>query len=160
MPRGIAGLLIAAILAAAMSNLSAALNSLSSSSMMDLYLRFRPNLDENKRLKLSRLATVVWAVVLFALAVIALHRVGEWSKSMQIASVALWRTPGSIPTRSADKTRQPERRNHRYDLRLWDGTLFVAWHSRPLDMVGSVGTTVTFIVGYLASLLWTPTESL
>ena len=42
MPHGIAGLLIAAILAAAMSNLSAALNSLSSSSIMDFYLRFRP----------------------------------------------------------------------------------------------------------------------
>src|ERR1700721_545326 len=42
MPHGIWGLLIAAILAAAMSNLSAALNSLSSSSMMDFCLRFRP----------------------------------------------------------------------------------------------------------------------
>src|SRR5213079_3167075 len=39
MPHGISGLLIAAILAAAMSNLSAALNSLSSSTMVDLYLR-------------------------------------------------------------------------------------------------------------------------
>ena len=45
MPHGISGLLIAAILAAAMSNLSAALNSLSSSSIMDFYLRFRPVLD-------------------------------------------------------------------------------------------------------------------
>src|SRR6267378_3293011 len=89
MPRGTAGLLIAAILAAAMSNLSAALNSLSSSSMMDLYLRFRPNLEENKRLKLSRLATVVWAVVLFGLAVIALHRVGRVIEvGLQIASIA------------------------------------------------------------------------
>src|SRR5438874_1012121 len=41
MPHGISGLLIAAILAAAMSNLSAALNSLSSSTVMDLYLRLR-----------------------------------------------------------------------------------------------------------------------
>ena len=46
MPHGIAGLLIAAILAAAMSNLSAALNSLSSSSMMDFYFRFRAGLVE------------------------------------------------------------------------------------------------------------------
>ena len=38
MPAGIAGLMIAAILAAAMSNLSAALNSLTSSSMVDFYL--------------------------------------------------------------------------------------------------------------------------
>ena len=89
MPRGIAGFLIAAILAAAMSNLSAALNSLSSSSMMDLYLRFRPNLDENKRLQISRRATVAWAVVLFGLAVIALHWVGRVVEAgLQIASVA------------------------------------------------------------------------
>ena len=40
MPHGISGLLIAAILAAAMSNLSAALNSLSSSAIMDFYARF------------------------------------------------------------------------------------------------------------------------
>src|ERR1700720_4423453 len=42
MPHGISGLLIAAILAAAMSNLSAALNSLSSSAIMDFYVRLRP----------------------------------------------------------------------------------------------------------------------
>src|SRR5947208_8081235 len=41
MPHGISGLLIAAILAAAMSNLSAALNSLSSSSVFDFYLRHK-----------------------------------------------------------------------------------------------------------------------
>src|SRR5205085_12024551 len=89
MPRGIAGLLIAAILAAAMSNLSAALNPLSSSSMMDLYLRYRPNLDESTRLKISRRATVGWAIVLFALAVIALHWVGRVVEAgLQIASIA------------------------------------------------------------------------
>jgi len=57
--------LIAAILAAAMSNLSAALNSLSSSTMFDFYFRFRPVTDEKKRLQLSRLANVMWALVLF-----------------------------------------------------------------------------------------------
>ena len=41
MPVGIAGLLVAAILAAAMSNLSAALNSLSSTTVVDFYMRFR-----------------------------------------------------------------------------------------------------------------------
>jgi hypothetical protein len=90
MPHGIAGLLIAAILAAAMSNLSAALNSLSSSSMMDFYLRFRPRSNEESgRLRLARLATVGWALVLFALAVLALHRVGRVVEvGLQIASVA------------------------------------------------------------------------
>ena len=89
MPHGISGLLIAAILAAAMSNLSAALNSLSSSTMMDFYFRFRPEVGETQRLRLSRLATVGWALVLFGLAVIALHRVGRVVEvGLQIASVA------------------------------------------------------------------------
>jgi len=89
MPHGIAGLLIAAILAAAMSNLSAALNSLSSSSIMDFYVRFRPTVSEAGRLRLARLATVGWALVLFGLAVLALHRVGRVVEvGLQIASVA------------------------------------------------------------------------
>ena len=49
MPHGISGLLIAAILAAAMSNLSAALNSLSSSAIMDFYARLRPQSDERTK---------------------------------------------------------------------------------------------------------------
>src|SRR6204780_3604063 len=89
MPHGISGLLIAAILAAAMSNLSAALNSLSSSTMMDFYLRLRPAATEATRLRWGRLATVAWALVLFALAVLALHRVGRVIEvGLQIASVA------------------------------------------------------------------------
>src|SRR5438045_4760258 len=75
MPHGISGLLIAAILAAAMSNLSAALNSLSSSTILDFYVRLRPQTDESRRLRSSRTATVIWGCVLFVLAVLCLHRV-------------------------------------------------------------------------------------
>src|ERR1700692_677206 len=69
MPHGIAGLLIAAILAAAMSNLSAALNALSSSSIVDFYLRFCATESEEARLRLARVAGVGWGVVLFGVAV-------------------------------------------------------------------------------------------
>src|SRR5205809_1548798 len=68
MPHGISGLLIAAILAAAISNLSAALNSLSSSSIVDFYLRRQPEATEATRMRLSRGATVLWAIILFFLA--------------------------------------------------------------------------------------------
>src|SRR5579871_422706 len=89
MPHGMSGLLIAAILAAAMSNLSAALNSLSSSAIMDFYARLRPQADETTKMRLSRLATLFWALILFALAVIALHKVGRVVEvGLQIASVA------------------------------------------------------------------------
>jgi len=155
MPRGIAGLLIAAILAAAMSNLSAALNSLASSSMMDLYLRFRPNLEESKRLKLSRLATVVWAAVLFALAVIALHRVGRVIEvGLQIASIAYGAMLG-VFLLGVLTTRAHQNGaiigmicGFGMELYLWLGTQV------PWTWWVAIGTTVTFVVGYAASLTW------
>src|ERR1700676_5377457 len=89
MPHGIAGLIIAPILGAAMSNLSAALNSLSSSAIMDFYVRLRPAADDRKRMRLSRLATLFFAIVLFALAVFSLHKAGRVVEvGLQIASVA------------------------------------------------------------------------
>src|SRR5271154_4983091 len=89
MPHGISGVLIAAILAAAMSNLSAALNSLSSSAILDFYVRLRPQADERRRLRLSRLATIFFALVLFGLAVLSLHKAGRVVEvGLQIASVA------------------------------------------------------------------------
>src|SRR5271155_5684495 len=89
MPHGISGLLIAAVLAAAMSNLSAALNSLSSSAILDFYVRLRPQADERRRLRLSRLATIFFALVLFGLAVLSLHKAGRVVEvGLQIASVA------------------------------------------------------------------------
>lgn len=72
LPTGVAGLVIAAILAAAMSNLSAALNSLASTTVMDFYkLRVRDK-DEGHYLRLAKLATLGWGGVLFA--------IGVWSR--------------------------------------------------------------------------------
>src|SRR5947207_9488123 len=64
LPHGIAGLVIAAIFAAAMSNLSGSLNSLASSTVLDFYqplARTRPN--EARLLNLSRWLTAMWGVV-------------------------------------------------------------------------------------------------
>ena len=88
MPPGMSGMLIAAILAAAMSNLSAALNSLSSATMVDFYLRFRPETAEGSRLRLSRTATILWGIVLFGLALAARQSHGVLETGLSIASVA------------------------------------------------------------------------
>jgi solute:Na+ symporter, SSS family len=89
LPHGISGLLIAAILAAAMSNLSAALNSLSSSTIVDFFVHLRPKSDEHSRMMYSRFATVAWALVLLVLAVLCLQRVSRVVEvGLQIASVA------------------------------------------------------------------------
>src|SRR5713101_4787343 len=72
LPPGLAGLLIAAILAAAMANLSAALNSLASSSVMDFYKPlFRPQAGEEYYLRVSRALTLIWGAVLILIALLA-----------------------------------------------------------------------------------------
>jgi SSS family transporter len=91
MPLGIAGLLIAAILAAAMSNLSAALNSLSSTTVVDFYMHWRPQAADRERMLISRSSTVLWAFVLFAIAVYSVHAGGKGhvvETGLSIASVA------------------------------------------------------------------------
>ena len=91
MPVGVAGLLVAAILAAAMSNLSAALNSLSSTTVVDFYMRMRPEADDRERAIVSKSSTVMWALVLFAIAVYAVTVGGKGHVveiGLSIASVA------------------------------------------------------------------------
>jgi SSS family transporter len=91
MPVGVAGLLVAAILAAAMSNLSAALNSLSSTTVVDFYMHWRPKADDRERMMISRSSTVLWAFVLFAVAVYSIFAGGKGhvvEVGLSIASVA------------------------------------------------------------------------
>jgi SSS family transporter len=73
LPSGIAGVVVAAILAAAMSNISAALNSLASTTIMDFYkpLFGRSSHTENLYLRLSRLVTVAWGLILLGIAFLA-----------------------------------------------------------------------------------------
>lgn len=155
MPEGIAGLLIAAILAAAMSNLSAALNSLASTSMIDFYLQRKPQTDEGRRLQLSRLVTVIWALVLFALAVVCLHRVGRVVEvGLQIASVAYGALLGvfllGVLTRNANQ------RGAAVGMVCGFGMELYVWLDTriPWTWYVLIGTMVTFAVGYAASLFW------
>ena len=64
LPPGLSGLIIAGIFAAAISTLSASLNSLSSTTMNDLFKpRFGKNLTPGRELFLSRMFTVLWSLV-------------------------------------------------------------------------------------------------
>jgi|SRR5437868_2006863 SSS family transporter len=152
MAHGISGLLIAAILAAAMSNLSAALNSLSSSSIIDFYLRSKPQTDERRRVQLSRLATLGWAIVLFSLAVLSLHKVSRVVEvGLSIASVAYGALLGvfllGVLTRRANQTGAMVGMAFGFavELYIWLGTR-VPWTWYVL-----IGTVVTFGIGYLGS---------
>ena len=93
LPRVLAGLIMAAIFAAAMSNLSAALNSLASTTVMDF---LRPLVskqadsiatDEALWLARARWATVAWGVILFGVALVARGWGGVLQAGLSIASI-------------------------------------------------------------------------
>jgi Na+/proline symporter len=90
LPVGVAGLTIAAILAAAMSNLSAALNSLASTTVMDILrplAKGESAADEAKWLRRARQATLGWGAVLFAIALIARGWGSVLQAGLSIASI-------------------------------------------------------------------------
>ena len=98
----LSGLVIAAILAAAMSNLSAALNALASTSIIDFYLQRSRKRTNDGECDFRALQPFVWALVLFSLAVLSLHKVGrviEVGLADRVGS--LWGIAWRIPARSA-----------------------------------------------------------
>jgi len=156
MPHGVSGLLIAAILAAAMSNLSAALNSLASTFVIDFYLRGKPDTEERRQLRLSRVATVCWGLVLFGLAILALQKVGRVVEvGLQIASVAYGALLGvfllGVLTRRANQS------GAMIGMLCGFGIEFYIWLATrvPWTWYVLIGTVVTFSVGYVTSVLFT-----
>ena len=106
-------------------------------------------------MRLARLATVGWALVLFGLAVLALHRVGRVVEvGLQIASVAYGALLGVFLLGVLTK-----RANQRgaivgmvcglaMELYLW------GWSQVAFTWWVMIGTCVTFAVGYAASALF------
>ncbi|MBV9074738.1 MAG: sodium:solute symporter [Acidobacteria bacterium] len=165
MPHGISGLLVAAILAAAMSNLSAALNSLSSTTVVDFVLRRRPQITEQRRVAISRFATVLWGIVLFGLALLSRHGGRVVEIGLTIISVAYGSLLGvfllGILTRRATEWGAIVGMGCglAINLYLWLGAAqFARWagFSVAYTWLVAIGTVVTFAVGYGISLFISP----
>jgi SSS family transporter len=153
MPHVISGLLISAILAAAMSNLSAALNSLSSTTIVDFYARIRPNSTEERRVYFARIATVAWGLVLFALAILARHGGKVLEVALSIASVAYGSLLGVFLLGVLTK-RASERGAMSGMLVGFLLNLYLWLFTRvPFTWYVALGSIVTFIVGYGMSFL-------
>lgn len=88
LPTGVSGLVIAAIFAAAMSNLSASLNSLASTSVLDFYQPFiEPKASDARLLRLSRWCTAAWGIVLMAIALLARNWGSVFTAGLTISSI-------------------------------------------------------------------------
>ncbi|MBV9406632.1 MAG: sodium:solute symporter [Acidobacteriaceae bacterium] len=150
-PVGIAGLVIAAVLAAAMSNLSAALNALASTTIMDFFRPWRPHHSEQRYLQLARWATILWCAILFAVGLAARHWGRILEAGLSIASVLYGALLGvfllGVLTRRSGE---------------WSAiTGMIAGFAATLLLRSRVaytwyvliGSVTTFLVGYLSSLI-------
>jgi SSS family transporter len=153
LPHGMGGLLISAILAAAMSNLSAALNSLSSTTIVDFYARVVPQSTEERRVQLSRMATIGWGALLFGLALLARNGGKVLEMGLSIASVAYGSLLGvfllGVLTRGASErgAMVGMLTGFTLNLYLWRFT------SVPFTWYVVLGSIVTFLSGYGASYM-------
>jgi len=109
LPHGISGLVIAAIFAAAMSNLSGSLNSLASTTVLDFYKPLiNPNASDESLLKLSRWLTAAWGVILIFIAFFARNWGSVFTVGLTIASLVYGPMLGAfllgVLTRRANQT--------------------------------------------------------
>lgn len=72
-PSPFSGVIIAGLFAAAMSTLAGSISALSSSTMLDIFQAFKKNRDVKNDLKISRLFTIFWAVMLIFAALIFMN---------------------------------------------------------------------------------------
>jgi len=160
LPHGLSGLLIAAILAAAMANLSAALNSLSSTVVVDFFRAPAKGMSERQSLRLARLATVFWGVVLLGIAI------GARYSRKSVLETGL--TIGSIPAGGllgvfllGVLTRKP--REWAAMCGMAAGLLAVGavalWTRVAWTWYVPIGTIVTFLAALLGSLFERPLEA-
>jgi len=150
LPPGVAGLVMAAILAAAMANLSAALNSLASTTVVDF---FRSRTADMRQLWIARMATVVWGVVLVLIGVIASHWGSVLESGLSIASVTLGVLLGVFLLGSL--TKRPGERSAIAGVVTGVAViLYVKFHTTiAFTWWVLIGSAATFAGGYLASFV-------
>jgi SSS family transporter len=158
LPIGLAGLLIAAIMAAAMSSIAAELNSLATASIIDFYRgRFKPGESDGHYLMASKVATGVWGVFACVVALYAgrlgsLIEVVNWFGSFFYGSILGVFLLGTMTTRATGRG-------------AFTGTLLglasvaaVAQFIPSLSYLwyNVIGAVVVFASGYAISLLDSP----
>jgi len=154
---GVAGLVIAAILAAAMSNLSAALNALASTTIMDFYKPIMTargaERSEEYFLKLARYSTLVWGAVLFGIGLIARSWGSVLEAGLSIASILYGGLLGVFLLGLLTK-----RVGENAAIAGMIAGLLVMFYVKVYTHIAFtwyvfIGTSITISVGYLASFI-------
>ncbi len=148
-------MIIAAILAAAMSNLSAALNALASTSIMDFYIPLASRLGkqhaEAHLLRLARGATVAWGGILLGIGYLARRWGSVLEAGLSIASIIYGSLLGVfllgvLTRRVGEKSAIVGMAAGLVTMAFVKQYTSIAWTWYVL-----IGTTATFLVGYASS---------
>jgi solute:Na+ symporter, SSS family len=157
LPHGIAGLVIAAIFAAAMSNLSGSLNSLASTSVVDFYAPLTGRrLDDPGILRVSRWLTAAWGLVLIGIALAARGWGSVFTAGLTIASIVYGPLLGTFLL--ALLTRRANERGALAGVAVSLGSMIGIRLFTPLAWTWYVvvGATIAVGVGWVVSLLGGP----
>jgi SSS family solute:Na+ symporter len=153
LPNGIRGIMIAAILAAAMSTLSGSLNSLASTTLVDFIRPFvKRDFSPQNQLRISRWITVFWGVILTILAILSRDAKSVLEVGLTIASITYGSMLGvfllGVLTRKANEN------GSILGMGLGLASMLSIWYFSAIAFTWFVliGTAITFVTGYLASL--------
>jgi Na+/proline symporter len=159
LPVGLAGLVIAGVLAAAMSTVSSSLNSLASATTHDFYAAISGRNDPHHLLKVGRWATLAWAVVLMGGA-LAFRSQGTpvVELALSIASVTYGGLLGTFIM--AGTMPRARGRDAMTAILVATGVMLVVVLGKPWPFADlawpwyvPLGTAVTITAGYLSSAL-------
>ena len=154
MPSGLSGLVIAAILAAA---LSSSLNSIAATAVNDLYRPFRPDRDDRHYLRVSHWLTLLWGVVQVGVA-LAVRNQDRSALDQALSVASLINGPvlgvfliGTFLRRASESAALTG---------MFIGIVAMLYISFMTPLAWTwyvlVGSTVTFIAAWLASLVFAP----
>src|SRR5882762_249906 len=156
MPTGLAGILLASILAVAMSNASGSLNSLAASSVLDFRRLSGHQTDPAKFLRLSRRITLVWGAVLICFGLISwgpLLEAGLTVASMPFGSLLGLFLLGTLDRKAAAL-------GAAIGMFAGLGAILSVWRFTPIAFTWYVliGSAVTFLAGSLMSRILRASE--
>jgi Na+/proline symporter len=153
LPHGVRGIMIAAILAAAMSNLSSSLNALASTTVVDFYRPFlQKNLGADKQLRVSRWVTVFWGVTLTILAILSSRGIKSVLEAgLTIASITYGSMLGVFLL--GVLTKRANEKGSILGMAIGLASMLSIWYFSSIAFTWYVliGTMITFVTGYVAS---------
>ncbi|HEY1424633.1 MAG TPA: sodium:solute symporter [Candidatus Acidoferrum sp.] len=149
MPVGLAGLMLASIIAVAMSNASGSLNSLAASSILDFSVLAGLRQDPKKFLALSRRMTLLWGVVLMAFGFVRWGSLLE--TGLTVASFPLGSLLGLFLLGTLD--RQANSRGALVGMSSGLAAIVAVWRFTDVayPWYVMVGACVTFVIGATVS---------